>query len=155
MGRVKGRKLVASAKESFRRKRETEGKNPTNKKEWGKESPRKTRDAKESNCSPPTDRWPASPRARAAPAILHPPVLVLSTASCAVGYPFGELGPDVPAVSPPSALGTRSLLAGGAVGGAEEPLVLCKHRSALTRTPLASQGCFQHRHKTDKLLGRT
>ena len=111
MGRVKGRKRVGSGKESFRRKRETEGQKPTHKKEWGKASPRKPRDAKESNCSPPTDRWPASPRARAAPAILHPPVLLLSTASRAVGYPFGELGADVPAVSPPSALGTPSLLA--------------------------------------------
>ena len=136
------------SRELKKEKRNGRGKKPTDKKEWGKESPRKPRDAKESNCSPPTDRWPASPRARAAPAILHPPVLLLSTASCAVGYPFGELGADVPAVSPPSALGTPSLLAGGAVGGAEKPLVLCKHCSALTRTPLASQGSFQHRRKT-------
>ena len=107
------------------------------KKQRANYSPRKTRHAKESSCSPPTDRCPASPRARAAPANLHPPVLLLSTASYAVGYPSGQWGSAVPAVSPPSALGTPSLLAGGPLRGAEKPLTPCKHCSAITSASLA------------------
>jgi len=55
-------------------------------------------------------------------------------------YPIGQLGSAVPAVSPPSFLCTLSPLTGGAVGGAEKALALCKHCSATTKTLM----CYQH-----------
>lgn len=69
------------------------GKNP---------NPRKTSDAKENNCSPPTDCCPASHQAGAAPAILNPQL-------AAMGYGM-SLGSAVLAVALPNLLGTASLL---------------------------------------------
>ena len=64
------------------------------------------------NCSPPTDPQPV-PEQRPPPAV--PPVHIPSIMSYGVGYPFGQLGSAVPAMSPPSFLCTPSPLAGGVV----------------------------------------
>ena len=43
---------------------------------------------------------------------------------------------------------TPSLLTGGAMWEAEKALILCKHCSAITKTPLNYQHCFQYKFKT-------
>ena len=63
---------------------------------------------------------------------------MLSIMSYGVGYPFGELGSAVLAVSPPSFLCPPRLLAGG-VGEAEKALTLCEHCSAVMETSLRYQ----------------
>jgi len=81
--------------------------------------------------------------------LLSPPLLyMLSMTPYGMEYPFGQLGSAVLAVSPPSFLCTSSLLTGRVVQEAEKPLTLCKHCSAITKTSLYYQHCFQHKSKT-------
>ena len=58
---------------------------------------------------------------------------MLSMTLYGMEYPFGQLGTDVPAMSPPNFLFPPSLLPGGELWGAEEALTLCKHCSAVTK----------------------
>jgi len=76
-----------------------------------------------------------------------PQLYTLSRMSYGMGYPLGQLGSALPAVSPPSSSCTPSLLAGGVVRGAGKALTLCKHCSAIAKTPLCYQCCFQHKSK--------
>jgi len=79
-----------------------------------KYNPRNKSDANENNCSPPTNRCLASPRAAALCARL-PSSLLLSMKPYGVEHPFGQLGSAVLAVSPPNFWCTLSLLALGVV----------------------------------------
>jgi len=72
-----------------------------------------------------------------------PHFTVLSMMSYGMGYPFGQLGLAVPAMSPPSFLCTPSLLA-----GEEQRRPLCKHCSAITKISMYYQHCFQHKSIT-------
>ena len=73
---------------------------------------------------------------------------MLSTMSYSMEYPFAQLGSAVPAMFPPNFLCNPIPLAGGVVWGAEKNLSLCNHCSAVTKTSLCYQRCFQHKSKT-------
>ena len=75
-------------------------------------------------------------------------VFLFSMAPNGVGHPFGQPGPAVLAVSPPSSWGTPSLLAGRAAPGAGEALALCEHCFAATETSLWYHAYFHHKSKT-------
>ena len=69
-----------------------------------------------------------------------PSFLLLSMTSYGMGYPFGQLGSAVPAVSPPNLLPTPSLLTGRAEQQKEKASMLRRHCSATAKT----RGCCQH-----------
>lgn len=58
----------------------------------------------------------------------------------AMGYSFGYFGSCILAVSPPNLFFTPNLLDGGAMWETKTSLILCKHSSATTETPV----CHQH-----------
>ena len=60
------------------------------------------------NAQPVPEQQPPSPQPTS-------PVCLFSMTSYGMEYPFGQFGPAVPAVSPPSFLCTPSLLVGRAV----------------------------------------
>ena len=86
------------------------------------------------------------------PSFFFPQLCMLSMLSYGMEYPFGQLGSAVPAVSPPNFLCTPSLLAGGVGWGAEKALTQCEHCSAVTKTSLNYQHCFQHYSKHSPML---
>lgn len=65
-----------------------------------------------------------------------------------VGYPSGQLGSAVLAVSSRSSLCTPSLLTVRAAGGAENFQALCKRCSATTKTSVCYQYWSHHKSKT-------
>ena len=76
------------------------------------------------------------------------PVLLLSMTLYHMGYPFGEFGSTVPAVSPPSLLPTQSLPYTVATEWkTEKALMLCKYCSPITKTLLCYQHRFSHKSK--------
>jgi len=56
--------------------------------------------------------------------------------------------PFIPALSSPNYLYTHSLLADGVVWEAEKALMLSKHCSAITKTSVCYQCCFDHKSRT-------
>ena len=74
-------------------------------------------------------------------------IYLLSMTWYGMEYAFGQPGSAVPAVSPPSSLCTPSPLAGGVGREAAKALALCKPCSALMKTSLYYQQCFQHKPK--------
>ena len=64
-----------------------------------------------------------------------PHLFWLSTTLYDVGYPFGQLGSAVPALSRPSFLCTLSLLARGVAWETQKSLMLHKHCSARLKHP--------------------
>lgn len=95
------------------------------------------------SCSPATN-WAASLQA-AAPGRLSPQLYKLTPYT--LWYPSGHLWSAVGAVSPPSFLGTPSLLTGGVGWGGEKALRLCECCLATTGTSLKYQCHFQHKSK--------
>jgi len=96
-----------------------------------------------------TGRRMPSLRTSTLPSSFHSFIL-LSMMSYGVEHLCGQLAvsPAVPAVSPPNFLCTPSPLAGGAELEAEKAFTLCEHCSAMTKTSLCYQHCFQHKCKT-------
>ena len=78
------------------------------------------------------------------PSFFSPLLSMLSKTSYGMGYPSGQLGSAVLAVSPPNSVCILSPLAGRVVWEAEKTLALCKQCSAITKTSLYYQHCFQH-----------
>lgn len=62
-------------------------------------------------------------------------------------YPFGQLGPPVPGVSPYKF--THSLIPSMAVEKAEKALALHEPCSAITKTSLPYHRCVQHKSETE------
>jgi len=85
---------------------------------------------------------------RPPPSFFFSPLCMLSMTSYGMESPFGQWGSAVLAVSPPIFFCTPSLLAGGVLGRADKTLTLCKDCSAVTKTSLCYQHCFQHKSKT-------
>ena len=83
------------------------------------------------------------------PSFFFPSLYMLSMTSYGVGYPSGQLGSAVLAGSSPTFLCTPRLLTGGVVWEAEKALTLCKNCSAVTKTSLHYQHCFQHKCKAE------
>lgn len=79
------------------------------------------------------------------PFLLLPPGYAEHDTICS-GYPMGQLGSAVSAMSPLSSLCTPSPLAGEVVRGVEKVLILC--RCCSTETPLCYQNWFQPKSKT-------
>lgn len=80
------------------------------------------------------------------PSFVFPQPYMLSMIPYGLGHPFGVLESAVQAVSPPSLLCTPSPLAGGV--RSRKGLDLCKHCSAIRKTFLCYQHCFQDKSKT-------
>ena len=82
------------------------------------------------------------------PSSFFPQLYTLSKVSYGLEYPFGQLGSAVLAVPPPSFLcpPRHSLVGWGEKQ--KRALTLCKHRSAVTKTSLCYQHCFQNKSKT-------
>ena len=79
------------------------------------------------------------------PSFFFPQLYMLGMTSYGLEYRLGQLGS---AVSPPGSLCPPSLLAGGVGGEAEKASALCEHCSAITKSSLCYQHCFQHKCKT-------
>lgn len=68
--------------------------------------------------------------------------------SYVIGHPFGQQGPAVLPVFPPNFLCNPSLLASKAALEAEKALMLFKQCSAIAKTSVFYEYCFQHKSRT-------
>jgi len=110
-------------------------------------SPQKTSDAEITHYQL-TGAQPVPEQWQPWPTFFPCPILLMCMTSYVMGCPFGQLGSAALSVPLPSFWGTLSLLAGRAAGEAEKALKLCKHCSAIAKTPLCYQHCFRHKPKT-------
>lgn len=69
-------------------------------------------------------------------------------------YPFVLLESPIPSLPPPNSLCTPIFLTGGAVLGAGETLMKCKHCSEVAKPLMCYQHCFANRPKPQHLTWR-
>lgn len=82
-------------------------------------------------------------------------LLLLSTTSYSMEYPFVRLGSADPAVSPPNLLPTPNLLTAGTEWETKKVLMLCKRCSAIAKTRVCYQHWFGHEHSSVQAAEQT
>ena len=158
MARVKGRKRVASGKESFRRERETEGKKTNKQERVGKRKPKKTKGCQRKQLLPtnrPTARQSPS---KGSPRHPPPPGFIAEHGLLCCGIPLWGAGGRCPRCVPCQRLGPPqparwrgSRRSRKALGAGQALLSTNSHAPGFSRLFSAQT---QNR-APDELLGRT